>query len=176
MTQKRAWERAEMLIQISTFEQLDFPRLMEVYIEGNRENAEYFYGKETPEKGLQLAVQDARDYLRNDFFQKAAAKYYIWQEAGEYVSALRLERYGDGLLLEALETRPDLRRRGYGRKLIAAVLAQLPQGTHLYSHVAKWNTPSLAIHNACGFSQHLNYSVESDGTISNDHVTFRVTV
>ncbi len=165
-----------MLIKVNTFEQLDFLRLMEVYIEGNRENAEYFYGKETPEQGLRLAELDAQCYLRDDFFQIAGAAYYIWQEAGEYVAALRLEPHGDGLLLEALETRPDLRRRGYGRKLIDAVLAQLPEGTHVYSHVAKWNAPSLAIHNACGFSQHLDYSVEPDGTISNDHVTFKVKV
>lgn len=165
-----------MLVQVNTFEQLDFPRLMEVYIEGNRENAEYFYGNEAPERALRLAELDAREYLREDFFRKPGARYYIWQEAGEYTSALRLECFGDGLLLEALETRPDFRRRGYGRKLMVAVLAQLPEGTHVYSHVAKWNTPSLAIHNACGFSQHLDYSVESDGTISNDHVTFKVTV
>ena len=165
-----------MLIWINTFDQLDFPQLMEVYAEGNRENAEYFYGKETPEQGLRLAEQDARCYLQDDFFRKTGAAYYIWQEAGTYVSALRLEPNGDGLLLEALETRPDLRRRGYGRKLMAAVLAQLPEGTRVCSHVAKWNEPSMAIHNACGFSRHLNYAVEPDGTISNDHVTFQVTV
>lgn len=165
-----------MLIQVDTFEELDFYGLMDVYIEGNRENAEYFYGDEAPERALQLATIDALVYLREDFFKKPGARYYIWQEAEEYTSALRVEHFDNGLLLEALETRPDLRRRGFGRKLITAVLAQLPEGTHLYSHVAKWNTASLAIHNACGFSRHLDYSVESDGTISNDHVTFKVTV
>ena len=48
-----------MLIQVDTFEQLDFYGLMDVYIEGNRENAEYFYGGEAPERVLQLATIDA---------------------------------------------------------------------------------------------------------------------
>lgn len=176
MIKKPSERGTEMLIQVDTFEQLDFYGLMDVYIEGNRENAEYFYGGEAPERVLQLATIDALAYLREDFFKKPGARYYIWQEAGEYTSALRVECFEDGLLLEALETRPDLRRMGYGRKLMTAVLAQLPKGTHVYSHVAKRNTPSLAIHSACGFLRYLDYSVESDGTISNDHVTFKVTV
>lgn len=165
-----------MLVNVDSFEELDFSSLMEIYLEGNQENAEYFYGEEPPERGLALAIRDAKRYLRDDFFLRPGARYYIWTENGKYISALRLEPHADGLLLEALETRPDRRRMGYGKKLIAAVLAQLPVGTHIYSAVTKWNEASLAFHNACGFCKYLDYCVESDGTISNDHVTFKVTV
>ena len=60
-----------------------------------------------------------------DFFRQKGAFYCLWKENGRTVSALRLEPFGDGLLLEALETMPEQPRRGYGKALILAVLAVL---------------------------------------------------
>ena len=165
-----------MLICVRTFQELDFDALMQVYLEGNRENGEDFYPEESPERQMELALRGFKNYLRDDFFSNKGSCYWIWSENGAYRSALRLEPYQDGLLLEALETHPDQRRKGYAKKLISAVLEQLPAGTRVYSHISKRNTPSLASHRSCGFHKLLDYSADADGTICDHQVTTTVTV
>ena len=86
-----------------------------------------------------------------------------------YFSALRLEPYEDGLLLEALETAPAHRRKGYAEKLIRAVQAEFLQ--KIYSHVSKKNTASLAVHQKCGFRQVLDYAKYIDGSVVRSAVT-----
>lgn len=161
-----------MLIEVKSFEALDFAALMEVYIEGNQENADEFFPDEPPETKMELAHNAFRQYLRESFFQIPAACCWIWAEGDRYISALRLEPHGDGWLLEALETRPDCRRQGYARKLITAVLERLPAGTRVYSHVSKRNAASLAAHRSCGFVKLLDYVTEDDGSRSDHQVTF----
>ena len=90
------------------------------------------------------------------------------------MSALVPDR--DGLLLEALETRPDCRRRGFGKQLILSVLSHLPRGTKIYSEISKENLPSLAIHRVCGFSQVLDYGLQEDGSKADHCVTMGVTI
>ena len=165
-----------MLISADVFEQLDFSRLMEVYAEGNVENGRYFWPEETPERQMELAEEAFRTYLTKDFFGERHGTYYVWTEVERYVSALRLEEHPDGLLLEALETCPGYRKQGYGKKLIAAVLTRLPTGTRVYSHVHKENELSLITHRSCGFSQTLDYAVDSDGEICDWEVTMEIFV
>mgnify|MGYP000397163871 CR=1 FL=1 len=121
-----------MLRTIHTMEELDISGWMEVYREGHEENGAYFYPDEPPERALHLAEEDSRRFLEG-FFQIPGAQYWIWEEEGRYVSCLRLKPDRDGLLLEALETRPDCRRRGFGKQLILSVLSHLPRGTKIYS-------------------------------------------
>ena len=165
-----------MLISAASFDELDFSQLMEVYIEGNEENAAYFWPEETPERQMALAVEKFRSYLVNDFYGTAHGTYYVWTEEGCYMSALRLEQHPEGLLMEALETRPDCRQMGHAKQLILAVLERLPEGTRVYSHVDKENMPSLAAHRSCGFSKALDYAVCSDGEICDYEVTMEVIV
>ena len=165
-----------MLISADRFETLDFPQLMEVYREGNVENGAYFWPGETPERQMKLAEEAFRSYLTEDFFGKRHGTYYVWKEEGGYLSALRLEEHPDGLLLEALETHPDCRGMGYAKKLIPAVLKQLPPGTRVYSHVHKKNIPSLQTHFSCGFSKKLDYAVGSDGELCDWEVTMEIFV
>ena len=165
-----------MLISADAFEKLDFAALMEIYIEGNVENGEYFWPEETPERQLVLAVEKFRSYLVDGFYGTKCGTYWIWEEDGRYISALRLEQHPDGLLMEALETRPDCRRMGYAKKLISAMLKQLPEGTRVYSHVHKKNGPSLETHRSCGFTKALDYSICSDGSVYDREVTMEIVV
>lgn len=165
-----------MLISADSFEKLDFSALMEVYVEGNVENGEYFWPGETPKRQMELAVEKFRSYLVNGFYGTAHGTYYIWTEEGRYVSALRLEAHEEGLLLEALETRPECRRMGCAKKLISAVLERLPMGTRVYSHVNKKNVPSLQTHLSCGFSKELDYAVCFDGSVYDWEVTMEITL
>ena len=160
-----------MLCVVKRMGELDFAALMEVYEEGNLENGEELW-PELPE-GLRLlnAEQAFHQYLRECFFVTPEAVYCIWQEKGKYVSALRLEPYQDGLLLEALETAPDSRRKGYAAALIKAVLETFGE-KKIYSHVSKRNAASLRTHESCGFHRIADHAVYADGSVMQNHVTF----
>ena len=156
-----------MLLIAKGLEELDFSALMDIYIEGNREKADE-YG----DGGLLRAEREFYDYLREDFFRQKGAFYAVWTEKGRYVSALRLEHYQDGWLLEALETAPDYRKLGYAKALMAAVLEQMGDAV-VYSHVSKRNEASLRTHYACGFERYLDHVVYLDGSVTNRAVTLR---
>ena len=141
-----------MLIAAKSINDLHFGKLMEVYEQSNREAAEDRKNL-PPMFALQLAEQDFRQYLREVFFRTAGPVCFVWEENDQYVTALRLEPYRDGLLLAALETSPSQRRKGYAASLIREVQACLRQQgeVKIYSHVNKRNVASLRTHEKCGF-------------------------
>ena len=152
-----------MLHIVKSMAQLDFSRLMAVYEEGNRENAEELYPELPGGQALLQAEQDFYQYLRECFFATHGAYYAVWVENGDYRSALRIEPYKDGVLLAALETHPQYRRRGYAEKLIRDVLAM---ENKIYSHVSKKNKASLAIHEKCGFTRISEQAAYIDGSVN----------
>ncbi len=158
-----------MLYLATKLREVDFSALMRVYEEGNRENGALLHPEHPEGQQLLRAEQSFHQYLSEVFFFTAGAVYAIWVENGRYVSALRLERYEDGLLLEALETAPADRRKGYAEKLIRAIQEEFPQ--KIYSHVSKKNTASLAVHKKCGFRQVLDYAKYIDGSVVRTAVT-----
>ncbi len=161
-----------MLTVATSLRQLNWAQLMALYEEGNRENGEDLYPNRPPEQQLFLAEQDFYDYLRGEFFSQPGDRYCLWTVDGTYVSALRLQNYQDGLLLEALETHPGHRGRGYAKRLIRAVLETV-EGQRVYSHISPRNGPSLAVHKACGFEKILNHSVYADGSVNSRCHTYR---
>ncbi len=154
-----------MLTVAKSLRELHFSSLMAVYEEGNRENGEDHYPRLSAQEQLLQAEQDFYNYLRDGFFHEQGAAYYIWTAEGQYVSALRLEPYQDGMLLEALETHPAFRCRGYAKKLIRAVLEQTEYGK-IYVHISRKNAPSIAVHTVCGFRKILDYGVYVDGSVN----------
>ena len=159
-----------MLLVARKLKELSFGKLMEVYAEGNLDNGQELWPDEPPFRQQMLAEQDFYDYLRQVFFITPGAVYAIWQLDDTYVSALRLEPYRDGMLLEALETTPEHRRKGYGKALVNAVLEKWPE-VRVYSHVAKGNEASLRTHENCGFRKVLDYAVYVDGSVRHNAVT-----
>ena len=157
-----------MLKIAKSMNEFPFSDLMEIYIEGNKEKAEQ-YGP----GGLLRAEREFYDYLREDFFKTVGAFYCVWLESGRAVSALRLEPYLDGWLLEALETAPLYRRQGYAKALVLAVIDYL-EGQTIYSHVSKSNKASLQTHLSCGFEKFLDYASYIDGSVSQRAYTLRV--
>lgn len=160
-----------MLILINKLYDLRFSELMEVYEEGNLENGQELWPDEPEGQQILLAEQEFHQYLRECFFATEGALYAIWAVDGRYVSALRLEPYQDGLLLEALETAPNQRRKGYAKELIRAVRNTFP-GTRIYSHIHKRNIPSIRTHEACGFRRILHYAVYADGSVLRSSDTY----
>ncbi len=158
-----------MLLLAKKCSELNFSQLMAVYEEGNLENARMFWQELSEAELLLRAEESFYSYLQGDFFRTRGAYYAIWEENGRYCSALRIEPYQDGVLLEALETRPDCRRRGYAAMLMQAVLAQ--ETRKIYSHVGKKNIASLRTHEKCGFRKLLDHAVYIDGSVSSNAFT-----
>ena len=161
-----------MLILAKKCRELSFGRLMEIYVEGNLEQGQELAPDETEARQIALGEQAFYNYLEQVFFRTPGAVYAVWEVDGTYVSAMRLEPYQDGLLLEALETAPAERRKGYAKALIQAVLPQLGD-VKVYSHVNKRNTASRKTHEACGFVKCLDHAVYADGSVLHDSDTYR---
>ena len=143
-----------MLIKITNYQQLDPAALMAVYAESNRENAEEMFPELDKEEAVRKVEEGFLDFLKNDFFAKERNTYFVLAEDGEGLAALRTTELPDRLFyLEALETRPDSRRRGYAAKLITAVIAELKKAGpfRLRDCVDKMNIPSVKTHEKCGF-------------------------
>lgn len=160
-----------MLVIVSAMKQLNFRQLMDVYEELNLEQGRILFPREAPAQWPLLAEQDFHQYLNECFFRTTGAVYALWQEGGRYVSALRLEPYLDGLLIEALETLPAVRGMGYASKLLAAVTAHYGQ-TKLYAHVDKKNIPSIRVHERSGFYRILEHAVYADGSVLSGSCTY----
>lgn len=160
-----------MLKIIKSMKELDFSALMEVYVEGNLENGAELWPEESEGQQLLRAEQAFHQYLRECFFPAAGACYCVWLDGKTYVSALRLEPYQDGLLLEALETAPEQRQKGNAKALIRAAQACFPD-RKIYSHVSKRNIASRRTHEACGFRVILDHAVYADGSVLSNSVTY----
>ena len=164
-----------MLLTARKMNEFSFSKLMGVYRQANREHGALLAPEEPEDRQLQLAEEDFYAYLHDCFFTHPGAVYCIWEENGQYISALRLEPYRDGLLLEALETAPDCRQRGYALRLIQEVQRLLEgQGSvRIYSHVSRNNTASMKTHRKCGFEKHLDYAAYIDGSVDRRADTLR---
>ena len=94
--------------------------------------------------------QDLYAYLREELFPRGMC--CIWQAQGRYVSALRLQPWGDGWLLEGLQTHSAYRRNGYGKQLVTEALRDLNL-PKVYVHIQRNNVASVSLHIACGFQK-----------------------
>lgn len=145
-----------MLIKITANTDIAPKNLMAVYEESNTENTDYFYPDITDKKlALQKVEADFLNYIETEFLSCTGNTYWVFEENGIWMSALRLYEVKEGLYyIEALETRPDYRRRGYAFRLLCGVIDELKkQGAfRLCDCVSKKNTASLKIHEKCGFA------------------------
>lgn len=157
-----------MLRVFTSTDQLRYGQLMDVYAQLNREKAAASRRRDM-NAAILAAEQDMYDYLKHCFFKRAGSFLAVWEVMGEYVSAVRVEHYLDGWLINALETAELHRRKGYARALITAALDEI-EGP-VYSHVHKENEASLKLHCACGFQIIADESELLNGSFSRDHYT-----
>ena len=164
-----------MLRIFDSLSDIDFRCLMDVYEEGNRINGKKYYPNYYENLQIIYAEQDFYAYLV-EFFKEPTARYAVWIYECRYAAALRIERYHDGLLLNALETAPAMRRSGFAGKLVCAVIEHLQTSGKgvLYSHVNKNDVFSLKVHLSCGFRIVSDQAVYLDGTVRSDSVTLAV--
>ena len=143
-----------MLRQIVGKDQLDGRKLMDLYAEGNRENAEEFYPDEDISVGIQRVETEFLSFLNDTFLPKPENTYWVLEENGEYISALRLTELPERrFYLEALETHPYYRRKGFATKLLTEVTETLKAGGPfcICDCVSKRNSASIRTHKRAGF-------------------------
>ena len=147
-----------MLIKITSYDGIDSRKLMNLYAESNIENVDYFYPNMADKTAaLALVEEGFLNYLKTDFFVRPNATYYILEEEGNWVSALRISLVENSecrrYYMEALETHPSSRHKGYASRLLVEVIATLKHGGSfiLCDCVSKHNEPSFKTHLKCGF-------------------------
>ncbi len=93
--------------------------------------------------------------------------YAVWVINSQYVSALRVESYRDGVLLTGLYTRQEFRGKGYAEALINNTLSHLfRRGIQkIYSHIRNDNISSIRVHLKCGFEKINDYAAYIDGSV-----------
>ncbi len=160
-----------MLRIVTCPHQLPVGELTELYAEEIRMQGKQNYPRLSPWEQQAEAEQDFLWYLREAFFSCPGNAWCLWEIEGVLVSALRLQAYRDGLLLEGLVTAPAHRGRGNASELIRAVVARI-RPARLYAHIQKENDASAAVHEKCGFRRILEYSVLADGSFSGDYATY----
>lgn len=132
-----------MLHRVTQIDEAALRGLLAVYAESMQELACNFPG----EAEMQRAYAE---FLR-DFVQKPGQRIYAELSDGDWVSALRaIETRPGHWFLEAVETRPGARRRGFGAALLRHTAAAL-DAQELTCTISKHNHASQALHAACGF-------------------------
>ena len=144
-----------MLLRFEHFSDIDPRKLMDIYAESNYENTDFFFPElEDKIEAVKRVEAGFLQYLEQDFFRSPGPSYWVLAEGETWVSALRLNELKPGFYyLEALETRPDSRRKGYAARLLSEALAALRQTGpfELHDCVGKKNEASLRTHLKCGF-------------------------
>ena len=163
-----------MLRIIYAWKDLDFQQWMEVYEQSNQTWAKELYDN-FPQYEQQLRTQEDVRCNIQFFLRDSDAFCAVWEQNGKYLSALRMEPFEDGLLLEGLETKPSERQKGYGKILVQELLLALGKkgSVTIYSHIHKRNLPSRKIHEACGFQKIQDHAVFIDGSVSHNAITMQ---
>lgn len=146
-------------------EALDEAAFLAVFRQSSRENAPEWYPDLSPEQALERYETSYLEYMRGPFWAEGGILALLADESG-YRSSLRLYPMEgkNRFFAEALETRPDSRRQGFGaevlRRTAQALEAELGP-VELISNTYKANTASRAAHAAAGFEQALDWWEEA---------------
>lgn len=117
-------------------------------------------------------AQDLISYITDTFFNVDGSAYYIFTDAGNYITALRTEPYQDGFLISGLHTHTSYRRQGYATLLLRTAVEELSGS--VYSHIACNNIASIRVHSLCGFKKICDYARLLDGTVSSRYITMKL--
>ena len=143
------------LLVFKDLSKLNWSQLFAVYQESSVENAAEWY-PELPEKEALAKYEEGyRSYLLGDF-QAEHGMLLILEKDGVYRSSLRLiSQDQNRFFLEALETRPEDREMGFGKRILQEMMLFLHQnfpGCAVASSVSRKNKISIQTHRAAGFS------------------------
>ncbi len=162
-----------MLKIIKRLSELDIGSLTKVYFQSSEEAGKRDYPGLPANMQLLYAEQDFYNFL-DLYFSQPDPIYAVWEIAGQHKAALRLEEYGDGLLITALETAPEARGKGYAKQLLCDLVrwVKCNKSKDLYAHISKDNFASIAVHEACGFHRIDEPAIYLDGALHPESATY----
>lgn len=144
-----------MLIEVKRLSDKDAILLMSIYKENNKKNIHCFFPKiHNEDQGLKMVEEEYTKWLRDDFLKSKNTVCYVWVENDVWVSSLRFHCVANKVyFIEALETHPEYRRRGYAEKLINSIIDRLKENDNfeIRSYTSITNVASRNTHNRCGF-------------------------
>ncbi len=155
-------------------EGLDEAAFLAVFRASSLKNAPSWYPDLPPEQALERYERSYLAYMRGPFWAEGGILALLADGSG-YRSCLRLYPLEghNRFHVEALETRPDSRRRGWGaevlRRTIRALEAELGR-VELVSNTHKTNAASRSAHASAGFVQARDWW-EEDGARDGRQVT-----
>lgn len=159
---------------LHSFDNVNETEFLEIYRESSLENAPHWYPELSPEAALMRYESEFLAYMRTTFWDEGGILALL-SDDDIYCSALRLypldgkNRY----FVEALETRPNCRRQGYGALLFRMLIERLEKelgNIALISNPHKTNIASIATHLSAGFVRTAEYFIE-DGVKNEDMTT-----
>lgn len=150
-------EESLVLLEFSAMDEKNMYRMVhEIYSEASYEIAKEKHPEVEKIEDLEEAIKAEELYFMEflkKFMSKTQSKYYVLGVNGQWVSALRLTEVEGFYYMEALETAPEHRKKGYASQLISEVIALLKTRGEVImrSNVRKTNEASLVTHKKCGF-------------------------
>ena len=158
---------------VKTPAELDYGQVMHIYGESLLRSAKTDYPYLDGNQQLIEAEQDFYLFLKS-FLKQKDSLCFFWISKGRYVSALRIEPFQDGYLIEGVETAEDFRNQGFAKCLLNAALEYMQdQGIDkIYSHIHRANTPSMSLHLSCGFVKIKDCAAYVDGSVDHKSGTY----
>ena len=136
-----------MLTEIRVIDGSVVDRLFAVYAESMGDLAEDFASPEEMRKSYE-------GFLR-EFIRGPGQRIFVETERDQWVSALRAIEYRPGVwFIEAVETAPDRRGQGFGKRLLTRTTERLFHlgAKQIEGIIHPANTASQRLHAACGFA------------------------
>lgn len=144
-----------MLIEVKELSDKEAILLMSIYQESNKKNISCFFPEiQNDEQGLKMVEESYTKWLRDDFLKNKNTFCYVWEEDNVWISSLRFHCIDSKVyFIEALETHPEYRRKGYAEKLINSIIEGLKENGDfdIYSYTSITNIASQKTHKRCGF-------------------------
>lgn len=144
-----------MLIEVKKLSDKDALLLMAVYKESNKKKIAFLFPEiQSEEDGLRMVEDEYSKWLRDDFLKGKNTFCYVWEENNIWVSSLRFHYVENKVyFIEALETHPEHRRKGYAEKLINSIIDKLKEDGdfEIRSYTSITNEASRKTHSRCGF-------------------------
>ncbi len=79
------------------------------------------------------------------------SRYFVIGDRGSISGQIGVKRIADELHVMTIAVRPELRRKGYAKKLVEAALADQPDANLIYLEVRPANVTARALYESLGF-------------------------
>ena len=157
-----------MLTEIREIDGSVVDRLFAVYAESMGDLAENFASPEEMRKSY-------KGFLR-EFIREPGQSILVEADGDKWVSGLRAVEYRPGVwFIEAVETAPDRRGQGFGKRLLTHTVERLSRlgARQVECIISPENTASQCLHAACGFAPTDDEPVNCWGETETDGVLWR---